>query len=139
MKDAVIGGLTEVEMGKLAQQKGESDAVKQFGKKLEDDHTKANDESKGVAQKLNVELPAKLDKKHQADVGKFSKLSGQKFDEAFARHAVSDHEKDISKFRKEAKDGRNAEVTQFASQTLPTLEDHLKMVRDLHGSGKAKK
>jgi putative membrane protein len=134
--DAAQGGMKEVEMGKLAQQHGQSDGVKQFGKRLEDDHSKANDQLKGVAQKLGVDVPATLDKKHQAMVDKMSKVKAENFDRTFAKDMVSDHEKDIKEFRKEADKGRNPEVKQFASQTMPTLEEHLKIARDLAGSSK---
>lgn len=137
--EAAQGGMVEVEMGKLAQQHGQSDGVKQFGKRLEDDHAKANEQLKSVAQKAGVEMPASLDKKHQAKVDKLSKVKAQDFDRQFAREMVGDHEKDVKAFRKQADKGKNAELKQFASQTLPTLEEHLKMARELSGksSGKA--
>ena len=141
--DAAQGGMLEVQMGKLAQQNGQSDAVKRFGKRLEDDHAKANDELKGVAQKAGVELPASLDKKHQAKVDRMSKVKPQDFDRRFAKEMVADHEKDVKAFRKEANKGSNADLKQFASRTVPTLEEHLKMARDLSAShrdiGKAHK
>lgn len=136
--EAAQGGMLEVQMGKLAQQNGQSDGVKQFGKRLEDDHSKANEELKGVAQKLGVDLPASLDKKHQGKVDKLSKVKAQDFDRQFAKDMVSDHEKDVKAFRKEADKGKNAEVKQFASQAVPTLEEHLKMARDLAGSRSGK-
>lgn len=136
--EAAQGGMLEVQMGKLAQQNGQSDGVKQFGKRLEDDHSKASEELKGIAQKLGVALPASLDKKHQGKVDKLSKVKAQDFDRQFAKDMVSDHEKDVKAFRKEADKGKNAEVKQFASQTVPTLEEHLKMARDLAGSRSGK-
>ena len=134
--DAAQGGMKEVEMGKLAQQKGQSDGVKQFGKRLEDDHSKANEQLKGIAQKAGVDVPASLDKKHQGMVDKMSKVKADNFDRTFAKDMVSDHEKDIKEFRKEADKGKNPDLKQFASQTVPVLEEHLKMARDLSGSSK---
>jgi putative membrane protein len=134
--DAAQGGMKEVEMGKLAQQNGQSDGVKQFGKRLEDDHSKANDELKGIAQKLGVNLPASLDKKHQGMVDKMNKVKAQDFDRTFAKDMVSDHEKDVKDFRKQADKGKSADLKQFASQTVPTLEEHPKIARDLAGSSK---
>lgn len=142
--EAAQGGMMEVQMGKLAQQNGQSDAVKQFGKRLEDDHSKANQELIGIAQKLGVTPPAQLDKKHQGKVDKMSKVKAQDFDRQFAKAMVDDHQHDVKAFRKQADKGKNAELKQFASQTVPTLEEHLKMARDLEGStgksgGKGKK
>ena len=128
--DAAQGGMKEVRMGKLAQEKGQSDGVKQFGKRLEADHAKANEQLKAIADSNGVKLPDSLDKKHQGIVNKFSKMKGEDFDRAFAKNMVEDH--------KEAQKGQNGELKQFASQTVPTLEEHLKMARDLEGaSGKS--
>ena len=79
VKDAAIGGLTEVELGKLAAQKGSSDAVKQFGQKLVDDHTKANDELKQIASSENIQVPDTLDSKHQSRIDKLSAAVRSKF------------------------------------------------------------
>ncbi len=137
--EAAQGGMMEVQMGKLAQQNGQSDAVKQFGKRLEDDHSKANQELMGIAQKLGVSVPAALDKKHQGKVDKMSKVKAQDFDRRFAKEMVDDHEKDVKAFKKQADKGKNAELKQFASQAVPTLEEHLKMARDLAASTKGGK
>lgn len=136
--EAAQGGMMEVQMGKLAQQNGQSDAVKQFGKRLEDDHAKANQELTGIAHKLGVTPPAQLDKKHQGKVDKMSKVKAQDFDRQFAKAMVDDHQHDVKAFRKQADKAKNAELKQFASQTLPTLEEHLKMAQDLAANtGKA--
>ena len=137
--EAAQGGMMEVQMGKLAQQQGQSDGVKQFGKRLEEDHAKANDELKAIAQKLGVDVPASLDKKHQAKVDKMSKVKAQDFDRQFAKAMVDDHQKDVKQFRQQADKGKNPELKQFASKTVPTLEEHLKIARELAGGTKGGK
>jgi putative membrane protein len=134
-KEAAIGGLAEVELGKLAQQKASSDAVKQFAQKMVDDHSKANEELKQVASKEGLDLPTALDKKHQSRLDKMSKLSGADFDKAYIKDQLKDHKEDVSKFKDEASKGTVPGVKDFASKTLPTLEQHLQMVKDLHKSG----
>jgi len=129
--DAAVGGMTEVELGKLATQKASDDSVKQFGQKMVDDHTKANDQLKEVASKENITLPSSLDAKHQARVDKLSKMSGASFDRAYVRDQLKDHIEDVAEFKKESQNGSDPAVKQFASTTLPTLEEHLSMVKDL--------
>ncbi|MBV8807653.1 MAG: DUF4142 domain-containing protein [Acidobacteriaceae bacterium] len=131
VKDAAIGGMTEVELGKLATEKGSSDAVKQYGQKLVDDHTKSNDELKQIASAENVNIPSSLDSKHQSRIDKLSKLSGPSFDKAFLKDAVKDHEQDISEFQNEAQGGSDPNVKQFASKNLPVLQEHLTAAKDL--------
>jgi putative membrane protein len=133
-KEAALGGLTEVELGKLAQQKASSDAVKQFAQKMIDDHTKANDELKQAASKGGLQLPDALDKKHQSRVDKLSKLSGAEFDKAYIKDQMKDHQEDVRKFHAEAENGTDPTIKEFASKTVPTLEQHLQMVKDLQKS-----
>lgn len=131
VKDAALGGMAEVELGKLATQKAASEAVKQFGQKMVDDHTKANDQLKEVASKENISIPDSLDSKHQSRIEKLSKLSGPDFDKAYIKDQVKDHKQDVSEFKNEANAGSDPNVKQFASNTLPILEQHLTMAKDL--------
>ncbi len=124
---AAQGGMAEVELGQLAQSKASSNAVKQFGQRMVDDHTKANDELKRIAADKGITLPSGLDAKSQATKDRLSKLSGKEFDHAYMEDMVKDHREDIAEFKKEASSGKDPEVKAFASKTLPTLEEHLKL------------
>jgi putative membrane protein len=130
-KNAAAGGMAEVKLGELAETNGSSTAVKDFGKRMQTDHSKADDRLKGVASKDNITLPSEMSRADQATYDRLSKLSGPEFDKAYAQDMVRDHEKDIASFKKEADDGQNPDVKQFASQTLPTLQEHLKLARDM--------
>ncbi len=131
VKESALGGMAEVEMGKLAAQKGSSEAVKQFGQRMVDDHSKANQQLKQAAAKSNIEMPASLDSKHQSHIDKLAKLSGPEFDKAYLKDQVKDHEHDVDKFKDEAQYGSDPNVKQFAMATLPTLQEHLSAVKDL--------
>jgi putative membrane protein len=133
-KNAAAGGMAEVKLGQLAQEKGSSDAVKEFGRRMEADHSKADDQLKDVASKTKITLPTDIDRKDQATYDRLSKLSGAAFDRAYARDMVADHRNDIADFKKEADTGTNPDLKNFASQTLPTLEDHLKLAREMEKS-----
>ncbi len=139
VKDAALGGMTEVELGKLAAQKASSDAVKQFGQKMVDDHTKANDELKQIASKESISVPDSLDSKHQSRIDKLAKLSGPDFDKAYIKDQVKDHQSDVTDFKNEAQYGSDPNVKQFATSTLPTLEEHLSTVKELNKSAKKEK
>lgn len=126
---AAIGGMAEVELGNLAQQKASNDQVKQFGARMVQDHTKANDQLKQIASTKGVQLPTRLDSKHQKVMDRLQKMSGAQFDRAYMSDMVSDHKEDISDFKKEANSGRDSDLKNFASQTLPTLQEHLQMAQ----------
>jgi len=131
VKKAAQGGMAEVELGKLATQKASSEDVKKFGQRMVDDHTKANDQLKQIAGTKGVTLPTELDSKDQALKDRLSKLDGEKFDQAYMKNMVRDHTKDVSEFRKESTSGKDSDLKSFASQTLPTLEDHLKEAKNI--------
>lgn len=139
VQKAAIGGLAEVEMGKMAQQKGSSDQVKQFGSRMVDDHSKANDDLKKVASSKGITLPTDLDAKHKAKMDKLQKLSGAQFDRAYMDDMVADHKEDVADFKKQASSGKDSDLKAFASKTLPTLEDHLKMAESTDAAVKASK
>ena len=132
MTKAAAGGITEVEMGKLAQAKASSEQVKQFGARMEADHGKANAELKSIAASKNVELPQTPPKKEVAMMDKMKAMSGAEFDRAYMSHMVTDHKKDIALFEKEANTGKDPQLKAFASKTLPTLREHLQMAQSIH-------
>src|SRR5690348_2561030 len=96
VKQAIQADLAEVQMGKLAQQNGQSDAVKQFGQKLVSDHSENADKAKQLAEQIGLTPPSEPSAKQQAEYKKMSKLSGEKFDREFAQDMVKDHKADVA-------------------------------------------
>jgi len=131
-KEAAQGGLAEVKLGQLAQDKGHVEAVKDFGKRMVEDHGKANKELESAASQANISLPQDMSSKDQATYDRLSKLSGPAFDHAYARLMLRDHEHDVAAFRHEAKNGEKEPIKSFASNTLPVLEQHLAMARQMN-------
>lgn len=130
MMKAAQGGMAEVKLGQLAKDHASSQAVKDFGQTMVDDHTKAGDELKTLASQKNVTLPTSLSSEDQATLDRLSQLNGAAFDKAYMDDMVSDHRKDISEFQTEAASGTDPDVKAWASKTLPTLQHHLQMAQD---------
>ena len=128
----------EVEVARLAQEKASSNEIKEFARKLEQDHTKANDQLKHLAAQKNVQLPADMGA-HKAMVDKLRNLSGDQFDKAFLKMQTKDHKKDVSEFQKESERAMDSDVKTFASSTLPTLQEHLRQSQELQGSTRGRK
>lgn len=135
MNEAAMGGMLEVELGRVAMQNAASDQVKQFGQKMVDDHSKANEQLKSVASTQKIDIPTSLDSKHQATIDRLSKLSGDAFDKAYVKEMVKDHNEDVKEFQKEAQNGQDSAVRDFAAKTLPTLQEHQKMILDINKGG----
>jgi putative membrane protein len=137
VRDAAEGGLAEVELGKLATEKASSEEVKKFGQRMQDDHSKANDELKQLASSKGISVAEELSAKDKALKDRLSNLSGAQFDKVYMNNMVSDHKKDVAEFAKESKSGNDSDVKQFAEKTLPTLKDHLKEAEGIAPSKKA--
>jgi putative membrane protein len=130
---AAMGGMSEVEMGRLAASNATDPDVKAFGQRMVDDHTKANDQLKQVAASKGVTLPTEMDKSERREMDKLAKMTGSEFDHAYVKMMVKDHKEDVSEFSKEADKGTDSDVKSFAGTTLPTLQDHLKSIEDISG------
>ena len=131
LMDAAMGGLMEVELGRRAVQQGASDAVKQFGQRMVDDHTKTNTELMTLATSKGITLPTEIDEKHRGEMRKIANMTGADFDRAYAKMMLSDHKKDVSAFEKQSTKGSDAELKAFATTALPTLKEHLQMAQAL--------
>jgi putative membrane protein len=132
IKEAIEGNLAEMQVSKLAQQKGQSDRVRSFGRALEDDRANANRAAISVANALGVSPPTQPDERRRAAYDKLSRLSGPEFDRQFVADIIEDHVAEIRKFESEAK--RNDQAADYAKQALPTLRKHLQMAESLSGS-----
>jgi len=130
MNKAAQGGMAEVMLGQTASSKGTSPDVKNFGNRMVSDHGKAGDELKQLAQTKGVTLPADVDDESKKMADKLSKLSGKDFDKEYINGMVEDHEKDVKEFEKASKDAKDPDLKAWATKTLPTLQDHLKMAKD---------
>ena len=126
VKKAAQGGMAEVELGQLATRKASSEEVKKFGQRMVDDHSKANEQLKQVAAEKNIDVPQQLDAKDKATKARLEKLSGERFDKAYMKDMVRDHQKDVAEFQRASKIAKDPAIKNFAQQTLPTLQDHLK-------------
>jgi putative membrane protein len=121
MKEAAMGGMMEVDMGKMAQQKGKSADVKKIGSRMVADHSKANNELMAIAKKKGVDLSKDKPKSHS--------IGDANFDKDYIDMMVKDHEKDLAAFQGEAKNGSDADVKAFASKTSAVIQKHLEMVK----------
>lgn len=132
--EAAIGGMAEVDLGKLAEQNAADPQVKQFGARMVQDHSTANAQLTAIATGKGATLPQNLDQQHVQMRDRLSRLKGAEFDRAYMHAMVEDHDKDVKEFQKEAQSGRDTEIKAFAAQTLKVIEEHDRMAHDIDRS-----
>jgi len=121
---AATGGVAEVKLSMLAMDKATTVEVKQFARKMVEDHSKANGELKQIADKKNLTLPMTIDERHQKIYDKLARLDGAAFDREYMRAMTDDHDDTVKLFRNELRDGQDPELKSFAVKTLPIIEKH---------------
>lgn len=127
---AFSGGMMEVWLGKLAQVKASSNKVKEFGERMIQDHSKANDELKDIAHDNSIMLPDSILPEHKETFDELSRYKGHEFDEHYMRTMVKDHKEDIKAFEQASQNAKNKEVRQWAEKTLSVLKQHLKLAQE---------
>jgi len=131
VEKAANDGMMEVAAGKVAQTNANNDAVKRFGARMVEDHSKANHELMRIAEEHDVKLEGELHGAPKEHYDRLAAFKGDKFDREYVSQMVKDHEEDVSDFEKEAKHGDDSQLRSFAEQQLPTLREHLKMAKEL--------
>ena len=131
VQKAAMSDLYEVEAGKIASQKGQSAPVKGFGQMMVAAHSKTTEELGGIvaSEKIKLDLPSKLDAKHQKLIDDLN--AADDFDKTYAKQQVDGHQEAVDLFDSYAKKGDNAALKQFAQKTLPVIQEHLAEAKKL--------
>jgi putative membrane protein len=134
IKKAANINMTEVQLGKIAQEKGLVADVKSFGERMVKDHSKLNDDLKTAATAMKVKMPAKVNAKHQALIDKLSKLSGAEFDKTYANDMVEGHENAVKQFEKAQAKVTQPDLKKYIDEALPILKEHLDLAKKMKSS-----
>ena len=133
VREAAIGGLTEVKSAELAEKKASSAKVKSFAEKMVQDHTKANHELEQLAKQKGITVPTALDNEHQAKIDQLSSLSGDAFDKAYLKQQLAGHEKMLKLMEDEADNGKDPQLKSFAVKTKNVVSEHQAHITKLGG------
>jgi putative membrane protein len=132
--EAASGGMMEVQLGQMAQQKAQSQRVKDFGGMMVKDHSQANEELKAIAARQNIALPDSMSNDKKKHVDDLSSKTGKDFDKAYMDMMVDDHKEDIDKFKDAAQNVTDTAIRNFAAKTVPVLQKHLDSAQAIHQS-----
>lgn len=133
IKDLAMANMAEVEAGRLAQTKSQNEQVKKFAQQMVDDHTKALDDVKQLAQARGVTLPTELGFLQKRQANKLATLSGEAFDRAYLDKAgVAEHKKTHDMLQRAQNRAKDPDVKALVARTLPVVDQHMTAVQELH-------
>lgn len=129
---AMQGDNTEVQLGQLAQQKSQSQDVKQLAQKLVSDHSQMNQKwFDPEAKQLGVSESNKPSKKDKKMMEKLQGLSGSEFDTQYLTMMYKDHQKDLKDYQDEANSTQDPNVKQLAQQGSKVIAQHLQLIEQV--------
>jgi putative membrane protein len=128
---AASSTMMEIELGRLARERGESHHVRNLGERMVRDHSIAGDELKNIAQRNFIQLPDSMLEKHKSHVEELSELSASEFDQAYLELLAEERKKDIELFEEASGNYENDDIRGWARKTLMTLRDQERYVNDL--------
>jgi len=129
--EAAMGGMAEVEIGRVAERNAQNPQVKQFGARMVKDHDAANAQLTAIATGKGATLPQNLDPQHAQMRDRLAHLSGAEFDRDYMRAMVEDHDKDAKAFEHQARTGTDPDIKRFAEETLAVIRDHDRLAHDV--------
>jgi len=126
VKDAVKAGRNEVQLGQLAAQNAENPLVRDYGTRMTQDNQNANEhlaqvlDQKGISEVAPTEKATPMSSQLQNE-------SAAHFDRAYMKDTVKEQKNEVAEYKKEADNGKDPELKSFAAESLPALEEHLKV------------
>jgi putative membrane protein len=129
--DAAQGGMAEVELGRLAESRGASAQVRDFGRMMVQQHTQANSELMAIAQRLGITPPTSLPPSAQAAQMRLQTAQGQDFDRQYVEQQAAAHLEQRALFQFAANNAQNPDLRGFAQKTLPVIERHIDQLRTI--------
>lgn len=136
---AAEGGMGEVQLARLAQEKSSDPKVKDFAAMMIKDHSAANEELQSLASGKNIKLPSGAGMRADATRLKLEALSGATFDKSYIRNQVTAHRQTVALLKQEIGSGHDADAQAFARKILPTVQGHLKAIEALAGADGVKR
>ena len=127
VEEMIADSNAEVELGRLVRDKSKNRQVREFAAMMIEDHRKAGMELKQAASTADITTTpsAGAAEDHNELEERLSKLSGAEFDREYIQAMIDDHQEAVDAAQEKADGAANAQVKQWAANTLPTLRKHL--------------
>ncbi len=131
LHEIAAAGMTEVEFGKLAQQRAGNPNVRDFGRQMVEDHGKANARLNALVQPTEIRLPTAMNGTYKTGFDHLTRLQGAAFDRAYIKGQIDDHTKVAQMLEYQLANGKDPQLKAFAAETLPTVRHHLELAQTL--------
>lgn len=125
VKEASAANQSEIALAQLAQQKAQNPDIKNLAQMLQQEHQQSQEKLQTIAQAHGITLDQNPSWSQRRTQSKLEKLNGADFDQQYAKDMLEGHVANIKKFQKASEQVEDADVKQYAQETLPHLQTHL--------------
>lgn len=129
LEKAIQANMSEVQLAHLALKKSSNDMVKKFAQHMINDHSRANGKFVRTAGRKHVVPPKSVGAENLKTYNRLNDLSGDSFDCSYMQHMVKDHMMDVADFQDAVRKVKDPDLLALAKETLPVLQQHLKMAQ----------
>ena len=141
LREALETSAGKVLLGQLAQQRSQSDDVKQFSKQMTHDYGDLSEQViERVAKLLEVADSKSLSRKDKQLAASLEELSGQQFDDQYIKLMIKSYKQDLKRFSSEATlaPDRGVKVTAEIGTSIATQHlKELEQIAEHHGANSA--
>jgi putative membrane protein len=123
--------LFEIKAGRLVADQARSDEVRRFARTIANDHRKANDKIRDLAERRNVDLPDRVAPWQQAMLDHMSQLRPIELGRKYVFHQVGMHNVNILEHQWVANHVRDRDIRELAERMTTDLEHHLEVACSL--------
>jgi putative membrane protein len=127
IRHAGSSNLMEIRLGQAAQSKASNSAVKQFGQRMIDDHTRMQNQLTAVVNNSGVTYTPAMESPHAQQVSRIEQLSGSEFDRAYMQAMIQGHQDDVNQFQTQSQSSNSTQIRNLTTSSLPVLQQHLSL------------
>jgi putative membrane protein len=131
--EALTGGLSEAELGQLARERGDSSDVRQFGDRMVAYYGEASKRMLLILRDQQIEASSDVSDEQRTNATRLGRLEGPEFDRQYIQQVIENHQKSTELYRRASESDINPELRQFATESLPDLEDHFERALAIQG------
>ena len=131
LHEIAAAGMTEVEFDQLAQQRAGKPSVRDFGRQMVEDHSKANARLNAMVQTSEIKLPTAMNPTYKKSFDDLTRLQGAAFDRVYIKRQIDDHTRVAQMLEHQIAHGQDPQLKAFAAETLPTVRHHLEIAHTL--------
>jgi len=122
----------EVEAARMAQEKGQSDAVKQFAQMMIDDHTTSSENLMAAAGQVSgITVAPRMTAMQQQMLRELQNTGTEAFDGVYKQQQINAHQQTLNVLQNYAQSGTEEPLKSFAATTAPVVEMHLAAANEL--------